>query len=118
LVNRGRQFAHVATRKQVASISQLELVIVSDHIALRSDTWQRELDFLGLPPREAWEKMAEEAQRLETAGWKIIDEREESRRPKQRLRRAAGETKEEEDSDVGTELEDGGEDGDLEIDEA
>jgi hypothetical protein len=72
----------------VIPIPQLELVIVSDYIALRSDTWQREIDLLGLPRREARKKMAAEVKHLRAAGWRVSDEREECRRPAQKPRGA------------------------------
>ncbi len=67
-------------------IRRLELVIVSDYIALRSDTWNREIDLLGMPRKAARQKMEAQARHLGAVGWKVVDEREDCMRPKQRPR--------------------------------
>ena len=72
-------------------IPQLELVVVSDHNALRSDTWQREIDLLGMPRGAAREKIESEMESYRAVGWTILDEREECKRPKQKLRKGADE---------------------------
>jgi len=72
----------------VVRIPHLQLVIVSDFIALRSDTWHRQIDLLGTPRKDAEQKMMAEAALLKAAGWRVLDEREECRRHRQSVRQS------------------------------